>query len=144
MTARERSWRRIVDSEQHLPVSRYENYLASALDKHAIRYRRQVKIILRNLSQKSGVPYYKVDFLIGKLVIEVESASYAQQHDDRERKKDAILAQLGYRVLRLRNSKIEKNPTGCLWEIIKHLTKDWEKKGSLYQPHGMKKDTTPS
>lgn len=99
-TARALGLRRHTQSLSGRADSGGESMLKFRLLDARIRFRQQVKI--------DGVG--RVDFLIGsRLVIEVDGAEFHTERKDFEedRRRDAVLAALGYRVLRFSYSQVE-------------------------------------
>jgi len=88
----------------------------------------KIEMIFYELLQESGVPFqfqrkvgpYRIDYLVaGYLVVELDGP---QHNQERDKKRDAYLARLGYRILRIPVRIMVTCPAACI-ESIKEQTK---------------------
>lgn len=106
----------IPNSQGVLYMTPIERRLAAALDKAEISYRAQ-----------APVGPYIADFIVGdELVVECDGADW---HDsERDSKRDAEVAALGYRTIRLTGRAIHNSPHECIEQIRSAINKVTSKK----------------
>lgn len=110
MTENNVSQSTVVDNHQTPEPSYIENVLADAFDQIGLPYERQYELYGK---------YADFGFPGAQLIVECDGYAYHHTKEDRERdtKRDATFAMLGWQVLRFTGTQINKDPLGCALKV---------------------------
>lgn len=99
-------------------VSPEEDKLAVAMAEKGYNFDRQVKVELGPLAAEAETPHYRLDFLVeDTLIVEVDSYTHTVERVDWDKRRDSILARMGYWTLRLSNEEVISDIDGCFRKI---------------------------
>ena len=103
-----------------------ENRNVSGKNQHSDTYSSIERLIADELIKRKivfghnkPVGRYWADFIIGDLVVECDGWYWHKDLKEHDKKKDLGIKKLGYKILRLSESKIKKSPSKCVDRIIK-------------------------
>jgi very-short-patch-repair endonuclease len=102
-----------------------ENQCTNRIERRVYRYLRKRKIIpIPQYRVKSEKSWYKLDFKIGRVDLEIDGP-FHETTDGRMRdhKRDAYLKRYGWHVIRIPYRELHKNFEGTMKQVVRHLKK---------------------